>query len=104
MVHDEKTINFYCTSRVLPGRIFCVALEPSREDYPLEAWSGRSTCHSKRQVTICAELDGPQEFMTITVCVPISGSEGDDREYGIARAKDFARGFSNLSPSLFPAR
>jgi hypothetical protein len=26
---------------------------------------------SKRQVTICAELDGPQEFMTITVCVPI---------------------------------
>ena len=61
-------------------------------------------CEAARQVTICAELDGPQEFMTITVCVPISGSEGDDREYGIARAKDFARGFSNLSPSLFPAR
>ena len=60
--------------------------------------------HSKRQITICAELDGPQEFMTITVCVPISDSEGDDREYGIARAKDFARGFSNLSPSLFHAR
>jgi hypothetical protein len=58
---------------------------------------------SKRQVTVCAELDGPREFMTITVCVPKSGSEGDDREYGIARAKDFARGFSNLSPSLFPA-
>jgi hypothetical protein len=63
-----------------------------------------TTSHSMRQVTIRAELGGPQEFMTITVCVPISGSEGDDRENGIARAKDFARGFSNLSPSLFPAR
>jgi hypothetical protein len=63
-----------------------------------------TSIHSKRQVTICAELDGPQEFMTITVCVPNSGSEGGDREYGIARAKEFARGFSNLSPSLFPSR
>ena len=35
---------------------------------------------SKRHVTICAELDGPHEFMTITVCVPNSGSERDDRE------------------------
>jgi hypothetical protein len=59
---------------------------------------------SKRQVTICAELDGPQEFLTITVCVPNSGSAGDDREYGIALAKEFARGFSNLSVSLFPSR
>ena len=63
-----------------------------------------TSIRSKRQVTICAELDGPQEFLTITVCVPNSGSEGDDREYGIARAKEFARGFSNLSASLFPAR
>jgi hypothetical protein len=59
---------------------------------------------SKRQVTICAELDGPQEFMTITVCVPNSGSEREDREYGIARAKEFARGFSDVSPSRFPSR
>ena len=59
---------------------------------------------SKRHVTICAELDGPHEFMTMTVRVPNSGSERDDREYGIARAKEFARGFSDLSPSLFPAR
>ena len=59
---------------------------------------------SKRQVTICAELDGPQEFMTITVCVPNSGSEREDREFGIARAKDFARGFLELPSSLFPAR
>jgi hypothetical protein len=59
---------------------------------------------SKRHVTICAELDGPHEFMTITVCVPNSGSEGDIRENGIARAKEFARGFLDLSSSLFPAR
>jgi hypothetical protein len=59
---------------------------------------------SKRHVTICAELDGPHEFMTMTVRVPNSGSERNDRENGIARAKEFARGFSDLSPSLFPAR
>ena len=63
-----------------------------------------TTSNSKREVTICAELDGPREFMTITVCVPNSGSEGEDRENGIARAKEFARGFSHLPPSLFPAR
>ena len=38
----------------------------------------------------------------MTVRVPNSGSDRDDREYGIARAKEFARGFSDLSPSLFP--
>jgi hypothetical protein len=64
---------------------------------------GTSIC-SKRNVTICAELAGKNEFMTMTVCVPNSGSEREDREFGIARAKDFARGFSNLSPSLFPSR
>jgi len=63
-----------------------------------------TSIRSKRQVTICAELAGHQEFMTITVCVPNSGSESEDREHGIARAKEFARGFSNLSPSLFPSR
>jgi hypothetical protein len=57
---------------------------------------------SKRHVTICAELDGPHEFMTITVRVPNSGSDRDDRENGIARAKEFARGFSDLSTALFP--
>jgi hypothetical protein len=59
---------------------------------------------SKRNVTICAELDGPGEFMTITVCVPNSGSERDDRESGIARAKEFAKRFSDLSTSRFPVR
>jgi hypothetical protein len=56
---------------------------------------GTSTC-SKRNVTICVELADKNEFMTITVCVPNSGSEGGDREFGIARAKDFARGFLDL--------
>jgi hypothetical protein len=57
-----------------------------------------------RHVTICAELDGPHEFMTITVRVRDSGSERDVRQYGIARGKEFARGFSDLSPHLFPPR
>ena len=35
---------------------------------------------SKRHVTICAELDGPHEFMTMTVRVPNSGSEGANTE------------------------
>ena len=63
-----------------------------------------TSIHSKRQVTICAELGGHQEFMTITVCVPNSGSEREDREFGIARAKDFARGFLDLPTSTFPSR
>jgi hypothetical protein len=63
-----------------------------------------TSIHGKRQVTICVELGGHREFMTITVCVPNSGSEREDREFGIARAKDFARGFLDLPTSLFPAR
>jgi hypothetical protein len=63
-----------------------------------------TSIHSKRQVTICAELGGHQEFMTITVCVPNSGSERDDREFGIARAKEFARSFLDLPTSQFPSR
>jgi hypothetical protein len=63
-----------------------------------------TSCRSKRQVTVCAELDGPQEFMTITICVLNSGSDEEDRSCGIARAKEFARSFSDLSTSVFPAR
>jgi hypothetical protein len=59
---------------------------------------------SKRNVTICAELAGKNEFMTITVCVPNSGSECEDREHGIARVKDFARSFLDLPTSQFPSR
>ena len=65
--------------------------------------AGTSTC-SKRNVTICVELAGENEFMTTTVCVPNSGSEEHDREFGIARAKDFAKGFLDLPASQFPAR
>ena len=63
-----------------------------------------TSIHSKRQVTICIELAGKNEFMTMTVCVPNSGSEREDREHGIARAKDFARGFLDLPTSKFPSR
>jgi hypothetical protein len=60
-----------------------------------------TSIHSKRHVTICAELAGRNEFMTMTVCVPNSGFEREDRENGIARAKDFARGFLDLPTSNF---
>jgi hypothetical protein len=62
-----------------------------------------TSMHSERQVTICAEL-GPQEFMTMTVCVPNSGSEGADREYGFARAKRLRKRFLDLPTSMFPTR
>ena len=71
---------------------------------PLKLGQAGTSGGSKRHVTICAELDGPHEFMTMTVRVRNSGSERDDRKNGIARAKELARGFSDLSPSLFPAR
>jgi hypothetical protein len=61
--------------------------------------SGRS----KRLVTICAELGGPNEFMTITVAVPNDGTDQDIRERGIAKALDYARQFSELSPQSFPS-
>jgi hypothetical protein len=61
--------------------------------------SGRS----KRLVTICAELGGPNEFMTITVAVPNDGADQDIRERGIARALDYARQFSEISPQGFPS-
>jgi hypothetical protein len=64
----------------------------------------KATSRSKRLVTICAELDGPNEFMTITVAVANDGSDEEACEYGIARAKDFARQFADVSPQSFPAR
>ena len=70
----------------------------------LKLGQGRDVISSKRNVTICAELAGKNEFMTITVCVPNSGCEREDREFGIARAKDFARDFLDLPISLFPSR
>ena len=100
MVQDE----LYCTQKVLSGHIFCATWNLPVKITHLKLGQVGTSIHSKRHVTICAELDGPHEFMTITVCVPNSGSEGDIRENGIARAKEFARGFSDLSTSLFPVR
>jgi hypothetical protein len=51
--------------------------------------------HGKRLVTICAELGRPNEFMTITVAVSNDGNERDIREYGIARAKHYAKRFAD---------
>ena len=105
MVHDEKKLNFTARRRVLlRGHIFCVTGNLLVKITHLKLGQVGTSSSSKRHVTICAELDGPHEFMTMTVRVPNSGSERDDRKYGIARAKEFARGFSDLSPSLFPAR
>jgi hypothetical protein len=60
-----------------------------------------SNNRGKRHVTICSELAEKNEFMTITITVP-SGSDGEVRESGIARAKDFARRFADLAVELFP--
>ena len=51
---------------------------------------------------ICAQLAGPNEFMTITVSVMNSGSDKEVCECGIARAKDFARHFGDLPLQYFP--
>ena len=58
----------------------------------------------KRLVTVCAELGSPNEYMTITVAVPNVGADCDIRECGIARARDYARQFSEISRQSFPAR
>jgi hypothetical protein len=56
----------------------------------------------KRLVTICAKLDNPNEFMTMTASVPNGPDQPNLRECGVARAKDFARQFADLSLSVFP--
>ena len=103
MVHDEKKLNFTAPREFFGDISSLVFRNLLVKITHLKLGQVGTSSGSKRHVTICAELDGPHEFMTMTVRVPNSGSERDDREYGIARAKEFARG-SNLSPSLFPAR
>jgi hypothetical protein len=63
---------------------------------------GFSNSRAPRLVTICSELGGKNEFMTLTVCVPNNGSDGDVHEAAIAKAKDFARHFAELPLALFP--
>jgi hypothetical protein len=63
---------------------------------------GLPNSRGNRLVTICAELAGPKEFMTITVTVKNSGSDREVCDCGIARAKDFARRFAELPLQHFP--
>jgi hypothetical protein len=82
LVDDEKRIKLFCTESVLTERIFFVSggnllLKITH----LKLGQVGTTSRSKRQATICAELDGPGEYMTITICVPNSGSAMEDREY-----------------------
>jgi hypothetical protein len=51
---------------------------------------------AKRPVTVRVELSDRQETMTMSVVVPNDHDEGAVREFGIARAKDFARRFAEL--------
>jgi hypothetical protein len=60
------------------------------------------TGRSKRLVTICVDLGGPNEFMTITVGFLNDPREQDVRQRGIARAQDLARQFCSLPLKEFP--
>jgi hypothetical protein len=51
----------------------------------------------KRLVTVCVKLSEPKETMTINVVVPNERDDQAAQEYGVARAKDFARQFASLS-------
>ena len=55
-----------------------------------------ATSRNKRLVTMCLQLGGPGESMTITVNVPNDGIEEDVYALGFARARDFARHFLEL--------
>jgi hypothetical protein len=50
----------------------------------------------KRVVTVRAKPAHPHESMRITVVVPEEADDDSAREFGMARAKDFARQFTNL--------
>ena len=73
------------------------------EDNTCKTQQVRTDGRGKRLVTICAELGGPNEFMTITMSVPNDGGDSDVRESGIARAKDFAKQFGDVPLQSFPA-
>jgi hypothetical protein len=59
---------------------------------------------AKRLVTVRVELSERQETMTMSVVVPNEHDEGAVREFGIARAKDFARRFAKLPSGGLPDR
>jgi hypothetical protein len=64
--------------------------------------SPAATSNGKRLVTVCAELDGPKEFMTITVAVVSDSADQNVCARGIARAKEFARQFADMPLQYFP--
>jgi hypothetical protein len=59
---------------------------------------------AKRLVTVRVELSDRQETMTMSVVVPNEHDEGAVLEFGIARAKDFARGFRRAALGELPDR
>jgi hypothetical protein len=97
-------LNFTEPSEFLWGRIFCVTLGVLvlKITHVKVAQLGLSNSRAMRLVTICSELGGKNEFMTISVTVPNNGSENEIRESAIAKAKDFARHFAELPLALFP--
>jgi hypothetical protein len=59
----------------------------------------------KRTVTVRVGIgSSPDETMRITVVVPEHGDEEFARKVGLARARDFARRFSDLSPLELPQK
>lgn len=50
----------------------------------------------KRAVTVRANIGKPHETLRITVLVPDESNNSTAREYGLARARDFARQFADL--------
>ena len=50
----------------------------------------------KRAVTVRANIGKPHETLRITVLVPNESNDATAREYGLARARDFARQFAEF--------
>jgi hypothetical protein len=50
----------------------------------------------KRAVTVRANIGKPHETLRITVIVPDESDDSTAREYGLARARDFARQFAEF--------
>jgi hypothetical protein len=55
----------------------------------------------KRLVTMRVDLSDRQATVTMSIVVANEHDEGVVREFGIARAKDFARGFAELPSGNF---
>jgi hypothetical protein len=69
----------------------------------IESISVESCDRGKRLVTVRVDLDDRPETMTVSVLVPNERDESAVREFGIARAKDFARRFAEMPSGLVRA-